>query len=148
MVKDYLAHTNRLWRNLHILVGFDILETFLQTHHGLRHNTSFLITSTGTNVGELLGFRHINHEVIIVNMFANHLTEIHLFTWVDEEFTTVLLLINRISKGSTRFQCNHRTIHSTCDIAFVWLVFLEPMRHDSLTLTGRKEIGSKSDDTT
>ena len=35
-------------------------------------------------------------------MLTNHLTGIHILTWIDEELTTVLQLVDSIRKGITR----------------------------------------------
>ena len=35
-------------------------------------------------------------------MLTNHLTGIHILTWIDEELATVLQLVDGVGKGVTR----------------------------------------------
>ena len=67
-------------------------------------------------------------------MLSYNLTCIHLIAWINEELTTVLQLINRISVCRTILKGNHRTGNTPCNVSLVGLIFLKTMSHDSLTL--------------
>ena len=81
-------------------------------------------------------------------MFTYNLTHIDIFTWIDEELTTVLQLINSVGKGITGFKSNHRTVGTALDISLIGLILLETVSHDSLTLRSGQHIGTQTDDTT
>ena len=102
MIKDNLAHTHGLRSHLDQLILLDILQALFQTHHRLRDDTSLLVGTRGTYVGQLLGLADIHHKVVVVNMLTNHLTGIHILTWIDEELATVLQLVDGVRKGITR----------------------------------------------
>ena len=125
MVENDLAHTHALWSNLYILVALDILKTLFKAHLYLRDN-----------------------KVVIVNMLANNLTIVNLLTWIDEELTTILKFVDRISIGSTSLHSNHRTVGTANNITLVWLILFETVSHDSLTLRSCEHISTQTDDTT
>ena len=95
MIKDDFAHTNTLRCHLHILVALDVLKTFLETHLYFRDNPRLFIASTGAHVGKLLGLGHIDDKVVLVDVLADYLATIDLFTRVDEETSTILQLVPR-----------------------------------------------------
>ncbi len=83
-----------------------------------------------------------------MNMLTYDLAAVNLLTWVDEELTTILKLIDGVSVSGTCLQGNHATVAATANLALVWLILLEAVSHDSLALRSRQHIGTKTDDTT
>ena len=81
-------------------------------------------------------------------MLTYYLTCINILAWIDEELSTILKLIDSISKSVTGIHRNHRTVYSALNLALVWLILLKAMSHDCLALTGSENIGTKTDDTT
>ena len=81
-------------------------------------------------------------------MLAHYLPHVYVLTWIDKELTTILQLVDSISKGIASIHRDHRTVYTTLNLALVWLILLESVGHDSLALTGSKHIGTQSDDTT
>ena len=82
-----------------------------------------------------------------MHMLTDHLSHIDVLTWIDEELTTVLQLINSIGEGVTRLQGNHRTIHAALNLTLVRLVLLEAVCHNGLTLRSGQHIGTQANDT-
>ena len=146
MIQNRFAHTHRLWCYLYQLVALDVLQALLKTHYGLWNNASLIISTRCTYVSKLLSLTYVYYQVVIVNMLTNYLTHVNILTWIDEELTTVLQLIDSISKGVTSIHRYHRTIYTALNLALVWLILLKAVGHDSLALTGRKHIGTQSDD--
>ena len=83
-----------------------------------------------------------------MNMLAYDLTQINLIARINEELSTILQLIYRISKGGSRLQGNHTAINTAHDITLIWLVLFEAVSHDSLPLTGCQYVGTQTYDAT
>ncbi len=96
-----LAHTHVLWSYLYVLVLTDILQALLKTHHGLRNDASLIVRTGSTYVGKLLSLGYVDYQVVVVNMLTYNLASVNLLTRIDEELTTILQLIDSVSKGST-----------------------------------------------
>ena len=79
-------------------------------------------------------------------MFANHLTHINILTWVDEELTTVLQLVDGVGKGVAGLQSDHRTVDTALYLTLIGLILLEAVGHDGFTLRGGQHIGAQTDD--
>ena len=82
-----------------------------------------------------------------MHMLTYHLTYIHLFSRINKEFSSILKFVDGISVCCACFHGNHRTVKTASDIPLVWLIFLESVSHDSLSLTGCEHIGTQADDT-
>ena len=76
----------------------------------------------------------VHYQVVVVNMLTYNLAAVNLLTRVDEELTTILQLIDGVSKGSTGFERNHATVRTAADFTLVWLILLEAVSHDSLII--------------
>ena len=148
VIENHLAHTHTLRSYLYVLILADVLQTLLKAHHGLWNHASLIIRTGSTHVGQLLCLSYVNHQVVVVNMLTNNLAAVNLLTWVDEELTAILQLIDGVSIGSTCLQRNHATVGTAGNLALVWLILLEAVSHDSLTLRSSEHIGTKTDDTT
>ena len=77
-----------------------------------------------------------------------HLSCIDFILREDKEFTAILQFVDSISKSGSAFHGNHRTIGTTFDFSFVWLVFFKTVCHNSFTGRGGQHIGTKTDDPT
>ena len=102
MVQNDLTHTHGLRSNLHQFISLDIFQAFLQTHHCLRNHAGLIIRTGCTHIGKLLSIGHINYKIFLMNMLTYYLTAVNIFTWIDEEFATLLQLIDCISKRSDK----------------------------------------------
>ena len=81
-------------------------------------------------------------------MLTDYLTGINLVLRLDEEFATVLEMVNGIGLGITSFESDERTIGTSVYLSLERLILLESVRHDGLTLRSGKHIGSEANDTT
>ena len=113
MVEDDFAHTHGLGSDFDKLVLLDVFEALFQRHDGLGDDAGFLVGTRGTDIGELLGLADVDHEVVVVDMLANHLSGIDVFTWIDEEFTTILQLVDGIGEGIARIHGDHGAVDTT-----------------------------------
>ena len=147
VVEDGLTHTHGLGRDLDEFVLLDVFETFLERHDSLGDDAGLLVGTRGTDVRELLGLADVDHEVVVMDMFANHLPGIDILTRIDEELSTILQLIDGIGKGITSIHGNHRTIDTTLYLTLERLILLEAVGHDGLTLRSCEDIGAQTDDT-
>ena len=148
MVEDDLAHTHGLGSDFDKLVLLDVFEALFQRHDGLGDDAGFLVGTRGADIGELLGLADVDHEVVVVDMLANHLSGIDVFTWIDEEFTTILQLVDGIGEGIARIHGDHGAVDTTLYLTLVGLVFLKAVGHDGLALRGGEHVGAQTNDTT
>jgi predicted Na+-dependent transporter len=110
VIQNHLAHTHTLRSYLYVLILADVLQALLKAHHRLWNHAGLVVRTRSTDVGQLLCLGSINHQVVVVNMLTNNLATVNLLTWVDEELTAILQLIDGVSIGSTCLQRNHATV--------------------------------------
>ena len=89
----------------------------------------------------------MHNEVEFVYVFAHNLTGIDVFSRVNEEATTVLQLVNGISKGIACVHRDHGTIGATAYLSFVRLVLFIAVSHDGFALRGSQYIRTEADNT-
>ena len=81
-------------------------------------------------------------------MLAHNLSGINLITRINKELATILQFIDAIGESRSCLHSNHGTIHTTFNLAFIWLVLFETVRHDGLSLTGCEHVGAQADNAT
>ena len=147
LIKDNLAQTEMMRRNLHIFIGFDIFKSFLKAKHHRRNYSRLIVGSRRTHICEFLRFCYVHHYVILLGILTNHLTGIHFLLWEDKESTAVLELVDSVSIGCSCLHSYQRAIGATLYVTFPRLILKEAVRHYCFTCRAGKNIGAKSYDT-
>lgn len=107
VVEYHLAHTHRLRRNFNKLVFFNIFERFFQTEHDGRNDARLLVSTGGTDIGELFGLCYIHNEVFVMDVLAHNLSCVHFVLRIDEETATILEFVKGVGEYRTAFHGNH-----------------------------------------
>ena len=81
-------------------------------------------------------------------MFSYDLPGVDRILRFDEEFASVLQVIDGVGESRSAFESNHYSVASAADVAFIRLVLFKAVGHDGFALTGREYIGTQTDDTT
>ena len=147
-IEDDLAHTHALGGHFYIFVGLDVFQRFFQREDYRRNDAGFVVRARCTHIGKLLRLGDVDDQIFFVNVFAHYLAGIDFVLRIDEEFTTVLQLVDGVCKGRSAFHGNHRTVASAFDVALVRLVFFEAVCHNGFSLRSCQYIGSQADNTT
>ena len=146
MVEDDFAHTHGLGGNLHVFVLLDVFQCLFEGEDDGGHDACLVVGTGSAHIGELLGFSHVHHEVVVVDVFAHHLSGIDFVLRVDEEAATVLQVVDGVGKGRAGFERNHGAVLPAGDVALVRLVVLEAVGHDGFALRSGEHVGTQPDD--
>ena len=81
-----------------------------------------------------------------MDMLSNYLSCIDFVLREDEELTAVLKVVHSVCHCCARLHTDERSVGTACHVALVWLVVLEAMCHDCLSLACCEYVGTKSYD--
>ena len=132
--------------DFHIFVSLDVFECFFKAEHDGRNDFCFFVGAGSAHVGELFTLRNVHHQIFILAVLAHHLPGIHFFLREDEEFATVLELVDGIGVSSAAFHGYDGAIGAAHDVAFPRLVVEKTVCHNGFAGTCRKHIGAQTDD--
>ena len=82
-----------------------------------------------------------------MHVLTHHHAGINLGLRIDEELSTVLKVVNGVGHRSAGVHRNQRAVRTAADLTLVWLVVLESMRHNGLSLAGCQHVGTQTNDT-
>ena len=100
------AQTDVIRSALYVLVLLDVFESFFEREYDRRDDPRFSISTARTHIGEFLRLGDIDYDVVVLSVFSDHLSGIHLFLREDEEATAILELVDGIGIGSAGFKCD------------------------------------------
>mgnify|MGYP000221834388 CR=1 FL=1 len=124
MVENNLTHAHTFGRYFHVLVFANIFQGFLQREDGGRNDTGLLIGAGGTHVGQLFALGNVHHQVVFVNMFSYDLSGVDRILRFDEEFASVLQVIDGVGESRSAFdgpklliarRCQRDSAYGPCD---------------------------------
>src|SRR5262245_7947210 len=96
-----LAKPNGLGSDLHQLVVVDPGQTVLQTHGVVRSQTHGLVVAGGAHVGQLLLPTHVDVEVHVTRVLADHHPLVHRRPWRYEEDAALLEVKEGVRRRDT-----------------------------------------------
>ena len=139
-IEEDFAHPHMVRSDFHKFILLDILQRFLKGEFDCRRENDLFVTTRCPDVGELLGLADIDIEIPFPGMLADNLASVNLLARLYEEPAAIEKLIHRVSNCFASLQRDQRSIGSHVDISLVWLVILEPMCNNGLSLGRGKEV--------
>jgi hypothetical protein len=147
-IKDLLSQTEVLGSDLNDLIITNIRDHIFQSHSARRSETSLLILHDGTDVGKSLGLDGVDLEVGLTRVLANDHALVDLDSGLDEESTTLLDHLKRVSGADTVLHSEDSTLIVTSDLTTELDIVVKSGRDDTLTTSIVHELVTETEETT
>ena len=140
-----LAQSDAFRGNFHQLVVFDELHAVLQRQLDRRGDLDRIFLATDAEVGQLLGARGIDHQVVIAAMNTDDHALVHRVVGPDKHAAAIVELAQRVGEDLAVVHGNEHAVLAAANVAFVRLIAVENVGDQARTTGEVEEFIGKAD---